>query len=341
MTDVSVAALAELVGGTLIGDGDRRITGVADLGSAGPQHIGFVRDAKYLELARQSRAGAVLCGEDLGVAASQIVVADVGVAFAKVALRFHPPPRATTHLVHPTAVVHAEAELQQPVEIAAHAVVGRCRIGAGTVIGAGVSIADGCVIGRDCALLPRAVLYANVQLGDRVVVHSGSVLGSDGFGYANEDSRWIKVPQLGHLEIGDDVEIGANCTIDRGAIGRTSIGRGTKIDNLCHIAHNVVLGEDCALAAGTLIAGSTTFGDRVTCGGHVVLGGHLKIVSDVRIGGNSGTVRDVDEPGDYMGWPLLEKRQFARHFRVLRDLVEMQGDLEELKRQQRPEPAGD
>ncbi|GAB4161486.1 MAG: UDP-3-O-(3-hydroxymyristoyl)glucosamine N-acyltransferase [Planctomycetota bacterium] len=332
MSDLSVADLAELAGGRVLGDGAVRIHGVAPLELAGPGDLGFVRHPKYVEAAGRSGAGAILCGEPLEIDRPQIVVADVAVAYAKIASALYPPREVLRHSVHATAVVDPQARIEEPVEIGPGAVIGRCSVGGGTILHAGVVVGDGSSIGSGCTLHPRVVIYPGVRIGDRVTVHAGSVLGSDGFGYANESGTWLKVPQLGGCVIGDDVEIGANCTIDRGALGDTTIGRGCKIDNLCHIAHNVSIGEHTAMAAGCMIAGSARIGARVTCGGHVVMAGHIAIADDVRIGGNSAAIRDVEEAGDYMGWPLMEKRQFARHMRVLRELVETQSEVEELKR---------
>ena len=187
---------------------------------------------------------------------------------------------------------------------------------------AGVSIGDGTTIGRDCVLYPRAVLYHDVELGDRVIVQSGSVVGSDGFGYAREGNVWLKVPQLGGVRIADDVEIGAGCAIDRGTLGTTQIGPRTKIDNLCHIAHNCVIGADVVMAAGAGIAGSTTIGDRCVFAGNVGVSGHLRIAADVRLGGGTIVLKDMPEAGDYMGHPVMEKRQFLRLLREQRRLVE-------------------
>ena len=181
-------------------------------------------------------------------------------------------------------------------------------------------------------LLPRVVLYPGVLLGERVVVHSGTVIGADGFGYAMDGSRFVKVPQIGAVRVGDDVEIGANCTIDRGAMRDTVIGARTKIDNLCHLAHNVVTGEDCALAAATFIAGSATLGNRVHLAGHVVMAGHLKLVDDVRVGGNSCLLHSVEKPGDYMGHPLVEKRQWPRVMVAQRELPSLKAEVQSLQR---------
>jgi UDP-3-O-[3-hydroxymyristoyl] glucosamine N-acyltransferase len=322
MTDVSVAAIAELVGGRLIGDGMRRITGLGDLRTAGPDRIGFVRHARYHTAAGSTRAGALLSATEITTSASQIVVPDVDVAYAKVASLFHPLPKATEHSIHATAVVDAGAELEAPVQIGPRAVIGRCRIGAGTVVMAGVSIGDGCEIGRDCVFHPNATLYPGVQIGDRVVAHATAVIGADGFGYAREGSTWLKVPQLGGVLIEDDVEIGAGTTIDRGTLGLTRVGARTKMDNLCHVAHNCVVGSDVIMAAGVMVAGSTTIGDRCVFGGNVGISGHIEIAADVRLGGGTITFDDVPEAGDYLGHPIMKKRQFLRLLRILRGLVE-------------------
>jgi UDP-3-O-[3-hydroxymyristoyl] glucosamine N-acyltransferase len=328
----TVSSLATLLGGRVVGNGSLPIVGVADLRMAGTDRIGFVRDVKYRDAARATKLGALIVYEELETQAAQIVVADVGLAFAKVALHFHPVPRARQHSIHPTATVHPEAKLEAPVEIGPNAVVGKVAIGSGTVIMAGAFVGDGTKIGRDCVLYPRVVCYHGLSLGDRVVIHAGAVIGSDGFGYARDGAKWTKVPQLGGVRIDDDVEIGANCTIDRGAIGDTKIGARTKIDNLCHFGHNCVVGEDGAFAGATFVAGSTVFGDRVTMAGHVSIGGHRKIGDDVRIGGNSCVLIDVEEPGDYMGYPVVEKRKWIRLMAAQRDLLELQDRVEELRR---------
>jgi UDP-3-O-[3-hydroxymyristoyl] glucosamine N-acyltransferase len=328
MTQVTVATLAELVSGRVVGDATRRIAGLGDLRSAGPDRIGFVREARYHAAAKATRAGAVLTASELDTPATQIVVGDVDVAYAKIAAHFHPVPRATVHSIHPTAVVDPEAQLERPVQVGPRAVVGRCRIGAGTVVDAGAVIGDGCELGRDCHLHPNVTLYPGVQVGHRVIVHANAVLGGDGFGYAREGATWIKVPQLGTTVIDDDVEIGAGTTIDRATLGATHVGARTKIDNLCHIAHNCVIGADVVMAANVGIAGSTTVGDRCVIAGSVGISGHLAIAADVRLGGGSVVLKDVPEAGDYMGHPLMLKRRFLRLLRVLRGLVPDRDDGE-------------
>lgn len=333
MSDETVDSLAATVRGTVIGDGRVRIRGVADLRAAGPEEIGFVRDPKYAPLASASAAGAVIVTRELELPMAQIVVEDAAVAFAKIAGRFHPPPRALRHAVHATAVVGEGSELAEPVRIGPRVAVGAgCRIGPGSVLAAGVVIGDRVRVGRDCVIHPNAVIEDDCQLGDRVTVHAGVVIGADGFGYVRDGVEWIRVPQLGDVIIEDDVEIGANSTIDRGALGSTRIGRGTKLDNLVHVGHNCVFGEHCIVAALSAFSGSTVVGARCTIGGHVVTKGHQRIADDVRIGGASGVHRDLPEAGDYMGYPIQEKRQWARTLFAIERLSETTRSVRELER---------
>lgn len=323
MTEVSVAFLAELVAGRLEGDGSRRIRGLGDLRDATEDRIGFVRHPRYYEAAAKTQAGALLATETIETNAALIVVDDVDVAYAKVAMHFHPLPHASEHFVHPTASVHPEAELQQPVHVGANASIGRCRVGAGTYVFPGVSVGDGATLGERCVLHANSVVGDGCVLGDRVILQPNSVVGSDGFGYAREGAKWIKVPQLGIVVLKDDVEVGANSAIDRGTLGVTTIGARTKLDNLVHIAHNCTIGEDVVMAAGAMVAGSTKLGDRCVLAGQVGVSGHLKITDDCRFAGDTVVLKDVDEPGDYMGHPMMTKRKYMR---VMRELRKLAGD---------------
>jgi UDP-3-O-[3-hydroxymyristoyl] glucosamine N-acyltransferase len=326
MIEESVASLAERIGGQVVGDGAVRITGVADLRVAGPTDLGFVRDPRYAELAGASRAGCVLVKAALDVPIAQIVVRDPASSFARVAQVFHPLPRATSHEVHPTAVIDGSAVLEEPVRVGAHVVIeAGVRVGAGTVIGAGSFLGAGVEVGQDCVIQPRVALHERSRLGNRVVLQAGTVIGSDGFGYARDGAEWVRIPQLGGVILEDDVELGAQCTVDRGALGDTRIGRGTKIDNMVHIGHNCVLGEDCLLAAFSALGGSTVLGDRVTFGGHICTAGHIKIASDVRVGGNSGIIADIPEKGDFMGYPVLPKGRWMRSMVGIAKLSEREG----------------
>ena len=314
----TVTSLAALVGGSVEGDGGRSISGVADLRTAGPEHIGFVRHKQFKDLARDTRAGAVLVAELLETEAAQVVVPNVTAAFAKVALHFHPVPKATQHEVSKSASVDPDAKIVEPVQIAANVVIeAGARLGAGTVVMAGAVVGAAARVGADCVIHPNVVVYPGVTIGDRCILHAGCVIGADGFGYAADGDRLVKFPQMGTVVVEADVEIGANTSIDRGALGVTKIGARSKIDNLVQIAHNCVLGEDCALAGNCALSGSTILGDRVRFNGHVVSAGHLTVCSDVNVGGNSALVKDVTEPGDYMGYPLQKVNQWARMLNVL------------------------
>lgn len=329
--EATVGELAALVGGTVVGEVAAAMRGVADLRKAGERDVGFVREARYVELARASGAGCIVVPEDLGLRQPQIVVADAHLAFARIATHFHPRPTAHEHAIHATACVDPSAELEPPVAIGPHAMVGAStRIGRGSVLMAGACVGAGVRLGRDCLLYPRVVVYDGVEIGDRVTLHAGCVVGSDGFGYVPDRGAWSKIPQIGTVRIDDDVEIGANTAIDRGALGETRIGAGTKIDNLVHIGHNCVLGRDNAIAGFSAFSGSTVLGDRVTVAGHTVFAGHCKVASDTRIGGNSVVYGDIAEAGDYIGYPLMSKPRWARTLRVLAALADLQPKLRSL-----------
>ena len=333
MMEETVGALARLVGGRVEGNPDRTITGVADVRDAGPQDLGFIRNAKFAPLAAETDAGALLVVEPLDTKGIQIVVEDAHVAFAKVALHFHPVPRAAEHSVHETAVVAADAELEEPVAVGPHAVVGSgAKVGAGTYIQAGAIVGANVTLGRSCTVYPRAVIYSGTTLGDRVIVHAGVVLGSDGFGYVIEKNGVRnKLPQLGSLSIGDDVEIGANTTIDRGALTTSAVGSGTKIDNLCHIGHNCKIGSNSTISGLSAFAGGTVIGDRVIVAGHVVSAGWVSVCDDVVIGGNSVLVHDVSEPGEYGGYPLMPRRKAARTVVLHGRLTELAAEIKQLR----------
>jgi len=335
MTEETVGSIADLVGGEVHGDASRVVTGIADLRHAGPAHLGFINDVKLEAAARETEAAGLLVKKCIETPAAQIVVANVYASFAKVALHFHPQPRVAAHDVHPAATVAADAVLAEPVQVGAGAVIGSgAEIGSGTIVGPRVVVGERCRIGAGCILHPGAVLYPGVTLGDRVVLHAGCVVGSDGFGYArDDDGSYIKFPQVGTVIVESDVEIGANTTIDRGALGATKIGKGCKIDNLVQVAHNCEFGENVAIAGCSAFSGSTILGDRVSVAGHTVSAGHIEICDDVRVGGNSVLYRDIDEPGDYVGYPLQEKRRWMRSLRAIDHILELQAEVKRLAKE--------
>ncbi|MGD0568819.1 MAG: UDP-3-O-(3-hydroxymyristoyl)glucosamine N-acyltransferase [Candidatus Sulfotelmatobacter sp.] len=318
--------MAELVGARLQGDGSVLVGGVASIASATPDDLVFVEDEKYLSRALQSGAGAVIAGEFAAGASGKplLICPHPKLAFARAAqtLRFDRSSWVGDG-VHATAVVHSSAHLDEFVIVEECAVIGaEARIGEGTRIGAGCVVGRGVKIGRDCLIYPRVTIYAGTMLGDRVIVHAGAVLGSDGFGYVRdpESGRYEKFPQVGRLVIEDDVEIGANTTIDRGALEETRIGRGTKIDNLVHIGHNCRLGENVVIAAQTGLSGSIAIGNDVVLGGQVGIGEHARIEEGVMLGGQGGVLPNKVLRGKgvaFWGTPAQPVRQYLKQLAAL------------------------
>jgi UDP-3-O-[3-hydroxymyristoyl] glucosamine N-acyltransferase len=333
MNEQTVASIAEFVGGQIEGDSSLPIREVADVRHATATDVAFIRDGSFAHLAKDTGAGALFVTELIETSVTQIVVEDAHAAFAKIALLFHPVPTATEHDIHPSAIVHESAEVDSPVVLGPNVVVGAgSKIGARTSIQAASVIGENVTIGTDCTIYPRVVIYPNVLIGDEVILHSGVVLGTDGFGYVVEkDGTRNKFPQLGGLIIGDRVEIGANSTVDRGALTATSIGAGTKIDNLCHIAHNCKIGNDCGISALAALGGGVQLGDRVVLGGHVTSAGNITLADDVIVGGNSGITSDVKEPGVYLGFPLLPIARGRRSLILLKRLPELAAEIKTLR----------
>lgn len=289
-----LADIAKAAGARLVGDGAREVSGIASLESATAEDLTFVEDERRLQQALQSAAGAIIAGEfaaGAGTAKPLLVAKQPRLAFIR-AVRLIRPSRGPEYPgVHSTAVVHDSAKLGKRVSIGPYAVLGEgVEVGKGTRIGPGVSIGARVKIGADCYLDSNATVYAGTELGDRVTVLAGAVLGSDGFGFARdpESGRYEKFPQVGKLVIGDDVEIGANSTLDRGALDATVIERGVKIDNLVHVGHNVHIGENVVIAAQTGISGSSVLEKDVVVGGQVGIADHVRIEEGVILGAQSG-----------------------------------------------------
>lgn len=308
--------IAKLVGGEFEGATDPDLTGVAPLDRASASELSFVAHPKYAALLEGSAAGAVLATESLiprgTTSLPRIVVGDVYAALADVLHQLYPPPDITSG-IHPTAVLGAGVQLGAEVAIGPYAVVGaNTRVGARTRIGAHCVIGEASTLGDDVFLHPRVTFYSEVQIGDRSIVHSGACIGSDGFGYTFVDGKHRKVPQVGGVIIGSDVEIGANTCIDRGSVGPTEIGDGVKIDNLVHIAHNVRVGELSVIVAQVGISGSTTIGRGVTLAGQAGLQGHISVGDGAVIGGQAGVLGDVPPGATYSGYPARPHREAMR-----------------------------
>jgi UDP-3-O-[3-hydroxymyristoyl] glucosamine N-acyltransferase len=328
-TSRSVKEVAEFVQASVLGDETVKLTGISSVKSAGLGDLVFVDDEKNLQSAIESRASAVIAGDFAAGRTSSkplLLVGQPRLAFARAAQVLCPRPQRRPG-VHPSAVVHPSAQLANGGTIEERVVIGEgVQIGENTRIGAGSVIGARASIGRNCELYPNVTVYPCARLGDRVIVHSGAVLGSDGFGYVRDQAtgRYEKFPQIGRLEIEDDVEIGANTTIDRGALDVTRIGRGAKIDNLVHIGHNCLIGENVVIAAQTGLSGSITIERDVVLGGQVGIGEHARIEEGVMLGGQGGVLPNKVLRGKgiaFWGTPAKPVREYLKGLAVLARLA--------------------
>jgi UDP-3-O-[3-hydroxymyristoyl] glucosamine N-acyltransferase len=319
--ELTVQELAALVGGQLV-SGDRSdapISGAASISEAQAGEVTFFGNPKYIAALKACKATAVLVPSDFTETVPPLVIrcANPTLAFSKVLAQFAPEPVVFPPGVHPSATIGSDVMLCDAVSVQPHAVIEPgATIGARSVIGAGSYVGRDAVIGEDCRVADRVTVGARCVLGNRVILHSGVVLGSDGFGFEFEGGRHVKIPQTGIVQVDDDVEIGANTTIDRARFGRTWIGEGTKIDNLVQIAHNVQVGKHCIICAQTGVSGSTRLHDYVVLGGQVGTVGHIEIGMGSQVGAQSGLSKDVP-PGQVMfGSPAIPmkeaKEQLAR-----------------------------
>jgi UDP-3-O-[3-hydroxymyristoyl] glucosamine N-acyltransferase len=338
----AVAELAALAGGRVVRGGDARVERVAGVESAGAGAVAFVEDRKNLEGARECRASCLIVPEGAGEMAREVAgeatavveAARPKLAFALMARALH-PPKARAAGVHPTAVVAASAEVEEGAFVGEYATVGeRASVGSGTQILAGARVGDDARVGRGCVLHAGVVLYDGVTLGDRVVLHAGVVVGADGFGYVRDGGGvYHKFPQVGTVIIEDDVEIGALACVDRGALGATRIGRGTKIDNLVQVAHNVEIGERVVIAAQTGISGSTVIESDAVVGGQVGMGDHARVLSGAVVGSQAGILPGkIVRAGVWWGTPVQPLDEYKRLNAHVKRLPQMREELKELRR---------
>ncbi len=340
MPQFTATELAERLQGRVVGDANVVLTGFAPADTARPGDLTFAENEKFLARAETSAATAVLVATDLPSAKTLIRVANARIAFARVLPLFFPEPVFPPG-VHPTAVVAASASIPATAHIGPYVVVGeRVRFGERVVVEAGVCLGADCQIGDDTRLFPRVTLYPGCQVGRRVRLHAGAVIGSDGYGYVFDNGLHRKVPQVGNVILQDDVEIGANVAIDRGALGSTVVGRGTKIDNLVQIGHNVVLGEHCLLVAQVGIAGSTRVGNLVTMAGQAGVAGHLKIGDRAVVAAQSGVMNDIPAGETWFGAPARRATQMKRLLLATEKLPDLLKRVAELERQSAADPAG-
>jgi UDP-3-O-[3-hydroxymyristoyl] glucosamine N-acyltransferase len=338
-TAKTLLELARSVGGEVLGDGDVEIRGVASIELAGPGEITFLAHPKYRSYLPLCRASGVILTTDskppdpVPPGQNYLCVPEPYVAFAKILEQFVPPPVYDGE-VSPQATIHSSAKLAPNVTIFAQVYVGKeAEIGEGSVLQPGVFIGDHAIVGKHCMLHPRVSVGERCRVGDRVILHAGVVIGSDGFGYAEHGGERIKIPQVGIVEVGDDVEIGANSALDRATLGKTVIGAGTKIDNLVHIAHNVVVGEHSLIIAQAGIAGSTKIGKRVILAGQVGVLNHIEIGDGAIIGPQSGIAQSVPAGAVLSsGLAAVPHKQWLRVVMALPRLPELLSRVRALER---------
>lgn len=323
--DIRLSELAARIGARLVGE-DAVVTGIAPIEEAGPGQVTFLANSKYARFARKSGASGIIAREVVeGARAAFLIAENPYYAFACAVEAFHPPSRPEPG-VSPKAWVHPDARVGRDVTVAPFAVIEEgASIGDRTLLFPGAVVGRGASVGDDCRLYPHVTLYEGVRVGSRVILHAGCVIGSDGFGFAPTSSGYRKIPQVGTVEIEDDVEIGANTTIDRAALGVTRIGRGTKLDNLVQVGHNVVIGRDTVIAALAGISGSCRIGNRVMIGGQAGLAGHLEIDDGIMLGarcGVPGTLR-VSEGRVWSGVPAMPHPTWLRMSVLLPKLPEL------------------
>jgi UDP-3-O-[3-hydroxymyristoyl] glucosamine N-acyltransferase len=339
---LSAHDIAAFTGGRLVGPGHVTVARVAPLERAGAGDLTFLASRSYLPYFERARQAVVLCRPEFadlpGGPPTRIVVADPHAALLDVLPILYPEP-AWAPSVHATAVVGRGTTWTDPVAIGPHVVLGAgVQLGKNVRIDAGCVLGDGVIVGDDVHLFPQVTCYSGTVIGNRVMIHSGTRLGADGFGYVPGRGGALprKIPQVGRCLIGDDVEIGANTTVDRGSVDDTVVGRGTKIDNLVMVAHNVQIGERCLIAAMVGIAGSTRVGDDVFLAGQVGLADHIKVGSRVRITVQSGVIGDIPDGATVTGYPARNHRDFLRAQAALYRLAPLVNELEALAR-----PEGD
>jgi UDP-3-O-[3-hydroxymyristoyl] glucosamine N-acyltransferase len=331
----TLSQVASAVGGRVVGDASLRLTGVRGLAEAEPSDLSWVSDDRRAREVRESRAGAVLAATEEQAAGKPAVLSPTpGLALAAWLTRWRPPEKPELGISR-QAHVHPSAVLGKGVSIAAGATVeAGAVIGAGSVLRAGAFVGRESVLGEDCFLHPHASVLDRCLLGDRVILHAGAVVGSDGFGYVWDGEKHRKVPQIGIVRIEDDVEIGANSAIDRATLGETVIGRGTKIDNLVQIGHNVAVGEHSILCGQAGVAGSSRIGRRVTLAGQVGVSDHVEIGDGVIATGQAGIVRGarLEAGGVFSGMPTMPHREFLRSASWFARLPELARRVERLEK---------
>lgn len=345
MPSFTLAQLAEHVGGQITGPADVTISGIEVLDKATANHLSFIRSAKFAEQWCNSQVGAILLSKSIDIPAgcqtrSAILVEDADLALNKVIELFAPRKLCPAPGAHPTAVIASSAKIGKDCCIGPHCVIGdNVVLGDGCILHDSVSLHEDSVFGNHCEFFSGVIVRERTQIGHHVIIHSNAVIGADGFGYRpSEDGRGIvKIPHIGNVIIGNGVEIGANVCIDRAKFSSTTIGDGTKIDNLCQIAHNVIIGRCCLIAAQVGIAGSTVIGDGVQIGGQAGLRDNIRIGSGVKLAACSAVMCDIPDGQTWMGVPAREQSVCAREVVAIRKLPEIVKAYKELTKQMKSE----
>ncbi len=331
----TLAEIAELLGGELHGGSPgHRVSDIAEIQSAQPDQITFVGNSRYYKYLDTTAAGAVVLPREYdGDFEPRITVKNPQLAVRALIDHFRPCPEPTFRGIHETAVVHSSADIGENVTIGPGCVVGAdSRIGDGTILHDHVSIGRACRMGNRCQIYPHVTVYEECILGNRVIIHAGTVIGSDGYGFTFDEGVHKKIRQVGIVRIGEDVEIGSNCSIDRATLGETVIGDGSKLDNLIQIGHNVKLGRGCLVVSQVGISGSTKLGDYVTVGGQAGFIGHIEVGDQVQVASKAGVTKDISSNQTVSGFPAIPHGDAQRHKAALRrvpDLIERVRALEE------------
>lgn len=325
--EITAGALANMLGGTLVGDPDKSVTGFSTIEEASEGDLTFISNPKYSRHASSSNASVILVSKDFepqgDVKATLLRVADPYAALAYL-MRMAEMRKDKPSGIQNPVFIDESAKISDDIYIGAFSYVGKnVEIGKGSLIYPQVFIGDNCTIGKDCIIYPGVKIYQGCEIGNRCIIHSGAVIGSDGFGFAPVDGKYEKIPQIGKVSIEDDVEIGANTTIDRATFGKTVIGKGSKLDNLIQVAHNVRLGENNVIASQAGIAGSTQVGDNNRIGGQCGFAGHIKIGNNNEFGAQSGIHTNIGDNKRLIGYPAVDIMQFAKTTVYLRRLDEL------------------
>jgi UDP-3-O-[3-hydroxymyristoyl] glucosamine N-acyltransferase len=330
---MTLADIAAQLGGDVLGDAQTRISRVAPIGTAGVGDIAFLANPKFRKQLETCKASAMILRPDVAseFSGGRIVTANPYAYYARVVSLFH-PEKSSSGLVHPSAVI--ESVIPDGISIGPHAHIGKdVELGKDVVIHAGCVIGDGVMIGDGSLLYPNVIVYHDCQIGERCIVHAGAVIGADGFGFAPDGQAWVKIPQVGRVLIGNDVEIGANTTIDRGALDDTVIEDGCKLDNLVHIGHNCRVGRNSVVAGCAGIAGSTVLGEHCIVGGAAMVSGHLNIASGTTISGGTTVMKTILNPGVYTSnFPLATHEEWLRNASHIRRLAKLAERVQELEK---------